>query len=40
MVYLLSEIGFGLVTMVVAGFCLGWVVRGIRERIHNGRSED
>ncbi len=33
MVFLMGEIAVGLVIMAVAGFILGWVLRGIRERI-------
>jgi hypothetical protein len=33
MFFLMGEIAAGLVIMAVAGFVLGWVTRGIRERI-------
>jgi NhaP-type Na+/H+ or K+/H+ antiporter len=40
MAYLLSEILIGLIVMAIAGFCLGWVLRGIRERIRNRQVEN
>ena len=33
MMYLLAEIWVGLFVVTVLGFCLGWVLRGVRERI-------
>ncbi len=37
MVFLMGEILSGLITMTVVGFILGWVLRGIRERINRRR---
>ena len=39
MAYLLGEIVVGLLVMAVAGFVLGWIVRGIRERIRQQRVD-
>ena len=33
MIFLMGEILLGLITMTIVGFVLGWVTRGIRERI-------
>ena len=40
MIYLLSEIALGLVLAMLAGFCFGWVSRGIRERIRASEVRD
>ncbi len=33
MAYLLGEIAIGLLIASVAGFCFGWIARGVRERV-------
>jgi hypothetical protein len=37
MIYLYTEIAAGLVIMAIAGFILGWMLRGLRERISRTR---
>ena len=39
MIFLMGEILFGLIAMTITGFILGWITRGIRERIKRRRID-
>lgn len=40
MFYLFSEIALGLLLAMLAGFCFGWITRGIRERIRAAQAKE
>ena len=40
MIFLMGEILLGLIIMTVVGFVLGWVTRGVRERIVRRQAKE